>query len=124
MSYIESSPMGFRLIGLSILACLLALLLAAPAHAQTSSDAQYGSPTAAGVAAIQESVLPPASGASDSGAASVVPASVASASVAPSSGGAALVVLPETGGSYLVPFALGILALGATAMLALKRASR
>lgn len=108
----RSSPLlapSLRLVSAAFISLALMLCLASIAFAQTSSDAQYGSPTESGEQAIE----------SAGGAAAIGVA-------APSSGGAAatgvpLGVLPDTGGSSLVFLALGVLSLGAVILLVLRQ---
>ena len=93
-----SAFMGARLVLALVLVLALAFGSPAVAYAQTSFNAQYGSPTAAGEAAIA------ASG----------PSSAAS----PATG-----VLPATGGTLLPLVGLGTLVLSCAGLLALRRSN-
>jgi hypothetical protein len=97
---VSSTSAGFRLV-LLLVVTLLLVSLGGAAYAETSAKAQYGSPTASGEAAIAGS---------DAG---------TSGEVASAAGG--LEVLPATGGSLLPLVALGVLVLGATGLIALRR---
>jgi hypothetical protein len=89
---------------LILLATMLTVLLTwtTVAYAQTSNDAQYGSPTASGEAAIAEAGVSSA-------------ASSASASASASPG-----VLPSTGGPLVQLVALGAFAAASTGLLVLR----
>lgn len=97
------------------------------AHAQTSFEGQYGSPTASGEDAIEASTdasggAPAASGGSALTASGGVEPSPGGSGSASSSGSSSLIaVLPDTGGPLLPLLALGTLALGFAGTLALRR---
>lgn len=92
---------GARLALLLTVALMLVFSWTAVAYAQTSADEAYGSPTQSGEVAIAEIEGPGAA--------------VAAAESPPSG------VLPETGGPLLPLVALGVFALSATGLIAIRR---
>lgn len=141
MAKIFSVPTGLRLAVLLAVASVLALTWATAAHAQTSGDDQYGSPSASGEDAILQSNLTGTDGGSGSGGASggsgaagasgedlgsAGGAGAAGASGAAGVEGAAggLEVLPLTGGSVLPVVVLGVFVLSAAGLVALRRTNR
>jgi hypothetical protein len=112
MSKAISGFAGARLVLLSLTLMLaLSFVLTVDAYAKTSFKGQYGNPTASG-----EAVLTAAG--HNSG--SVDPSSGVTDTSASATGVLPLTVLPDTGGSLLPLFVLGVLACGLGGILLLR----
>ena len=116
MSINVSMSVGIRWLVSVIIALALMIGWAAVAHAQTSADAQYQSPTATA------SGNPAASGTSAGGGAGG--GGVSGGASGGSGGSTSARVLPATGGLALPLVILSTLALGATGMLVVRQANR
>ena len=102
-----------------VMALALLLGMSAVAYAQTSAEGgQYADTVSRGEGAIVSSGVGSAS--TDAGGA----ASAGAAGAAGSSAGGAVSVLPDTGGEIMPLVALGVLGIGATALIAVRRLGR
>jgi LPXTG-motif cell wall-anchored protein len=102
----------------------LMLVWATVAQAQSPSDDQYGSPTASGTAALNDAGFPGGADTAGGNDSATGGDSELAASTSGGAGGTSMGVLPSTGGSQLFFLALGTIALGSTALLALRRVAR
>lgn len=120
-----SKSTGLRFVVLLTAALMFALIWGTAAHAQASGGKQYGSQTASGEAAISGANI---GGNSESSSSNTNSSGTASSGEGTSEGGSGnatgLEVLPSTGGPVLPFIVLGVFALSATGLIALRRTNR
>ena len=124
-----SKPTGLRFVILLAAALMLVLIWGTAAYAQASGGQQYGSQTASGEAAISKANIGGTSkSSSGTGSSGTGSSGEGYSGEGASEGGAAnatgLEVLPSTGGPILPFIALGVFALSATGLIALRRNNR